>query len=139
MYRRVLIGFDGSPASKEALRAGAEIAAAMQGEATILIVASVGHGETEEDRQVAFEQEIAPLRALALEVLEILPKGLTDVSIKATSGDDPAAALSRYATEHAFDLLVVGRHGRDRASHAGLGRMTKRLAETTPIPLLLVE
>jgi nucleotide-binding universal stress UspA family protein len=139
MYGRVLIGFDGSPASKEAVRAGIEVATATDGEATILIVASAEHGETKEDRRIAFEQTIVTLRASALEELDRLPKGRATAAIQVASGDDPAEVVAAYAREHAFDLLVVGRHGLDRASHAGLGRMTRRLAETAPIHLLLVE
>ena len=65
MFRRILVGFDGSRDAREALRTGIAMASAAKGEVAVLIVVSASHGETDEDRRAAFEAESAPLRASA--------------------------------------------------------------------------
>jgi nucleotide-binding universal stress UspA family protein len=138
VFRRILVGFDGSRDAREALRAGAALALIAGGEVTAAIVVSHSHGETEEERRAAFESESAPLRAAAERDLAAATRSKISSSIHVLSGDHPAAALSRYASEHGFDLLVMGRHGRERAAHGGLGRIARELAEKALCPLLLV-
>jgi nucleotide-binding universal stress UspA family protein len=138
MFRRILVGFDGSRNAREALRAGVALASIAGGEVTAAIVVSNSHGETEEDRRAAFESESAPLRAAAERDLAAAPRGKTTSSVHVLGGDHPAASLSGYASEHGFDLLVIGRHGRERAAHGGLGRIARELAEKAHCPLLLV-
>jgi nucleotide-binding universal stress UspA family protein len=136
VFRRILVGFDGSRDASEALRAGITLAAAAHGEVTVLIVVSSGHGETNEDRQRAFETEAASLRAAAEH--ELRGSISTTTVVQVMAGDRPADSLASYAEERGFDLLVVGRHGRERASHGGLGRMARELAEKARCPVLLV-
>ena len=135
MFRRILVGFDGSRDAHHALRAGITLASAAQGEVVVVIVVSASHGETDEDRRHAFEAEAAPLRAA---VEDELRRTDAATGVHVTAGDRPAQTLSAYAEERGFDLLVVGRHGRERASHGGLGRMARELAEKASCPLLLV-
>jgi nucleotide-binding universal stress UspA family protein len=138
VFRRILVGFDGSRGAREALRTGIAMASAAQGEVATLIVVSATHGETEDDRHAAFLAEAAPLRAAAEHELRgLVRKGAGD-GIEVVPGDRPAVALSSYAEERGFDLIVVGRHGRQRATHGGLGRVATELAEKARCPLLLV-
>jgi nucleotide-binding universal stress UspA family protein len=137
MFRRILVGFDGSNGAREALRAGITMAVTAGGEVAVLVVLSPGHGESEEDRKASFEAEAEALRATAEQELRT-HRGDSRRFVHVTAGERPAAALSHYAAEHGFDLLVVGRHGRDRAVRRGLGSVARTLAETSPCPLLLV-
>jgi nucleotide-binding universal stress UspA family protein len=138
VFRRILVGFDGSRDAREALRTGIAMASAAQGEAVVLIVVSVSHGETDEDRRAAFEAESAPLRASAEHELQAAIRSHAADSAHVVPGDRPADVLSSYVEERGFDLLVVGRHGRERAAHRGLGRVARDLAEKARYPLLLV-
>jgi nucleotide-binding universal stress UspA family protein len=137
MFRRILVGFDGSKGAHQALRAGITLAAAADGEVAVLIVLSTGHGESEEDRKASFDAEAEALRATAEHEL-LTRRGEPRHFVHVIAGERPAAALALYAAEHGFDLLVVGRHGRDRAVRRGLGSVARALAETSPCPLLLV-
>ena len=137
MFRRILVGFDGSRDAREALRTGIAMASAAKGEVAVLIVVSISHGETDEDRRAAFEAESAPLRASAELELQAIRSDTTG-SAHVVPGDRPADVLSSYVEERGFDLLVVGRHGRERAAHGGLGRVARDLAEKARYPLLLV-
>jgi len=138
VFRRILVGFDGSRDAREALRAGRMLAALADGEVTVVIVVSASHGETDEDRRRAYEAEAAPLRAAAEHELHSTPGIDSAGQVHVATGDHPAEVLASYAEERGFDVLVVGRHGRERASHGGLGRMARELAEKALCPLLLV-
>lgn len=138
VFRRILVGFDGSQDARQALRAGVALASVAGGEVTVLVVVSGSHGETEEDRRAAFEAEAAPLRTAAERELAAAGPGATGTPVHVLTGDHPAVALSAYAEERGFDLLVVGRHGRERAAHRGPGRVARELAEKARCPLLLV-
>ena len=52
--------------------------------------------------------------------------------------DDPAAALGQYADQHGFDLLVVGRHGLDRAGTPAAGGVTEYQVRHSRCPVLVV-
>jgi nucleotide-binding universal stress UspA family protein len=138
MFRRILVGFDGSSDAREALRTGVVMASAAEGETTVLIVIPSTHGETPEDRREAFEAEATPIRTAAEHELTLACRHATPIIIRTVTGDHAAEVLARYVQEHGFDLLVVGRHGRERAAHRGLGRMAHELAQKAPCPLLLV-
>ncbi len=138
MLRRVLVGFDGSRDALEALRVGAALAADAGGELAVALVVSASHGETDEDREAAFRSDSEPLRAAAERALETAVSPALERSVSVLVGDHPATALSSYAERRGFDVLVVGRHGRERAGHAGLGRVARELADKARCPLLLV-
>jgi nucleotide-binding universal stress UspA family protein len=139
MFRRILVGFDGSHCACEALRCAAGIASSAAGEATAVIVVPASHGETEEDRRSAFESEAGALRQMAEEILHRLRTARDfDWTVEAVSADQPGDALTRYMREHGYDVLVLGRHGRERVTHAGLGRVAQELAAKASFPLLLV-
>jgi nucleotide-binding universal stress UspA family protein len=138
VFRRILVGFDGSRDAREALRTGIAMASAAQGEVAVLIVASASHGETDEDRRAAFDAESAPLRSSAEHELQAAIRSAATGSVHAVAGDRPADVLSSYVDERGFDLLVVGRHGRERAAHRGLGRVARDLAERARCPVLLI-
>jgi nucleotide-binding universal stress UspA family protein len=139
MFRRILVGFDGSHCAREALRCAVGLASSAAGEATALIVIPSSHGETEDDRRRAFETEAGALRATAEEDLRRLPVAENVAwTVEAVSADHPGETLARYVREHGYDVLVLGRHGRERMSHAGLGRVAHELAGKAAFPLLLV-
>ena len=138
MFRRILVGFDGSASSLQALRTALQIAAMASGEAAVLIAISEPHGETEEDRIASFEADARPLQVMAQQEFDAVQGGQASTSLHVVSAGDPAKALMTFAESHGYDLLVVGRHGREQAMHGGLGLVARELADAAPFPLLLV-
>ena len=134
MFRRVLVGFDGSPGAERAVRAGLEIGA----EVVAVSVIPKRQVETEEDERAAFQSEAQPLKAQA----ELFRGEAEELGVayrfEAIAGWHPAEMLAELVEERGFDLLVVGRHGRQRATHPGMGRETRQLVEQTSFPLLVV-
>lgn len=138
MFRRILVGFDGSTSSLQALRVAIGMALQASGEASVLIVIPAAHGETEQDRIASFEADAQPLQTIVRqELAEAESKGLT-TSVHAISSEHPAKALSSYASTHGYDLIAIGRHGRESAMHGGLGKVARELSDSAPCPLLLV-
>lgn len=138
MFRRVLVGFDGSASSLQALRVALGVATHGSGEATVLIVIPPTHGETEADRIASFDDDARSLQAMAQQELDAARGEDLTTSLHVVSAEHPAKTLASYAEAHGYDLLVVGRHGRERAMHGGLGKVARELADASPCPLLLV-
>jgi nucleotide-binding universal stress UspA family protein len=48
------------------------------------------------------------------------------------------SGLAARSTEHAFDLLVLGRHGYEGILHPKLGHVAHAVARASRVPVLLV-
>ena len=139
MFRRILVGFDGSQDAREALREGAELASVCQGEISVVMVISVAHGETEEERQAAFDREAGSLQELVERELEaVMKRHSATSSMHVVASDRPDQALSDYALRHGYDVVVLGRHSRQRAMHGGLGRVAASISQHSALPVLLI-
>ena len=60
------------------------------------------------------------------------------IDLHVEEGRHAARSLCAYATEHAFDLLVLGRHGDGGVLHPRFGHVAKAAAMASPVPVLLV-
>jgi nucleotide-binding universal stress UspA family protein len=139
-FRRVLVGWDASPDSVTALKVAAAVARSAHGEVIALAVlpAPPPHeawgdheGEVSAGARhvyVAFESARASLAAISE----------AQVRLHTEEGRHVARSLCAYATEHAFDLLVLGRHGYEGILHPKLGHVAHAVARASRVPVLLV-
>jgi nucleotide-binding universal stress UspA family protein len=136
VFRRILVGFDGSTEARHALRMAIALAADLHGDVhALLVVRSPAHAETPEGQSRAADAE-----------RENLSRGLSDVSNQTqwevttdiVFADDPAEAIAQHAAEHGFDLIVVGVHGREQMTHRGIGHSLEALLRHHPCPVLVV-
>jgi nucleotide-binding universal stress UspA family protein len=138
MFRRVLVGWDGSAGAGRALSAAVDLAAALGAEIVVLaVVPSPAHTKTTESR--AAELDAAHRRmgeALADFRHDSAAAGVAIVDA-VVAASDPGDALVAHAHEHGFDLLVVGRHG-TAAVHPGVGKVTERVVRHATLPVLVV-
>ncbi|MDA8399239.1 MAG: universal stress protein [Actinomycetota bacterium] len=138
MFRRVLVGFDGSTDAQRALRAALALAADLEGEAhVLLVVRPPAHAETPEERDRAAEAEKENL-SRGLAGIQTQTQHRSAVSAEVVYADEPARALATYAEEHGFDLVVVGGHGREQMTHRGIGQSVEALLRHHPCPVLVV-
>ena len=138
VFRRILVGYDGSAEAQHALRVGSALAADLHGETHVLLVVRPGaHAETPEERERALTAEHTNL-SKGLSSLQTQTQRSWDVTTGAVYADDPAQAIAAYAEEHGFDLVVVGGHGREQSTHRGLGRSLEALLRHHPCPVLVV-
>jgi len=134
-FRRVLVAWDGSPDSVAALTAAAALVGGGAGHVVALTVlperahveGSQAPGEADRLRQ-NFARARAALQATSR----------ARIDLHTEAGRQVARSLCGYATEHGFDLLVLGRHGDGGLLHPRLGRVAEEAAKASEVPVLLV-
>ncbi|MDA8076864.1 MAG: universal stress protein [Actinomycetota bacterium] len=136
-FRRILVGYDGSKAAQDALRAAVALAEEIDGDVRVLLVARPpAHVETPEELASTASAERDNL-SQGLEAL--LRPGLGGApETRVVFADDPARAIAEHAEMHGFDLVVVGRHGREQATHRGIGQTLGSLVRHHSCPVLVV-
>jgi nucleotide-binding universal stress UspA family protein len=137
-FPSVLVGFDGSADSVEALRVG--VALAGHGVVALSIVRPAGGYEPHENEA----EPGSVIRARAWDHLVRIRRELDSADIEmhaevVVSDKDAATVLAEYASDHAFALVVLGRHG-DGVLHrqSRLGRVADLAARASSRPVLLV-
>lgn len=143
MYRRILIGVDGSPFALKAARHGLGLAKALSAEATALIVTptwssialseiAVGHFEHEWDRRSAEYAETC------LSKVREIAAGLgTACETTHAKSAHPYAAILAAARDRRCDLVVVGSHGRRGIESIVLGSEASKLLVHSHLPVLV--
>jgi nucleotide-binding universal stress UspA family protein len=140
-FRRVLVGFDGSPDAAEALRVGAALIGHDGGHVVALSV--VRHALRAEGAEGA---EGSALRERAEALFNELRRGQSSDSgirmsvqvVFSADRDNPGQVVTDYAAEHGFDILVLGRHGDGTRRRSRLGRVADTAAQGCPVPVLLL-
>jgi nucleotide-binding universal stress UspA family protein len=139
VFRRVLVGYDGSAGSRAALRSGLRLVADSGG---VLIVLTVQHhlprygatlGEVDEEREV----EAARARRLANAIQAEAAEHEATVETRTEVGH-PAQELVRTAKSIDADLIVLGHSGHSAAWGGLLGGVTDRVSHHAPCSVLIV-
>ena len=138
--QKILVPFDGSEQSNEAIAYAADIA--RRYEASIMIM-YVDHPltyalppgydlpsrELLERIQASIEREVArhlDVTARALRVQTLVQRG------------DPVTEILRCATNDGYQLIVMGTHRRTALARAVLGSVTETIVRHAPCPVLAV-
>lgn len=139
-FRRVLVAWDGSPDSVAALTTAAALVSDGSGHVVALTVlaerAHVEPGGSQADAEAGDPGRLRQDFARARAALQATSRARIDLHTAA--GRQVARSLCGYATEHGFDLLVLGRHGDGGIRHPRLGRVAAEAAKSSEIPVLLV-
>ena len=139
-FRQVLVGWDGSPDSVAALRTAAAIVGDGPGRVIALaVLPSPPHQEAGRDQAAteaagshhAYQTFQATRSAIAA-------ASRARISLHTEEGRHAARCLCDHATDHGFDLLVLGRHGDGGILHPKLGHVAEAAARASRIPVLLV-
>ena len=147
MAQPIVVGYDGSACSRDALAAAVDIAAgATDGEVVVVYCHEIPAGLSCEldpacaaakelrDFERHIEQDIEPVLAEAAEYARV--RGVRAETLVAW--DDCVAALERVALEHGAAAIVVGSHG-EGAVGALLHRSPcYRLVHSSPLPVMIV-
>ena len=131
---KIVVGYDGSEASKRALERAARF---YRGDPVTVVSVhevhvSAGRGparvdeteKAERDRELA--EAAAILRAHGAEARQVHGHG------------DPARAIAEEAEATGADLIVVGTHGRGAFGRAMLGSVSTKLVHQAPCDVLVV-
>jgi nucleotide-binding universal stress UspA family protein len=139
-FRQVLVGWDASPDSVTALKAAAAVAGGARARVVAFAVLPVSPPrEAPEDDEGELSAGIRHLKETFESALaSIAGTPGTEIRLHTEEGRDVAGMLCAYANEHAFDLLVLGRHGDEGILRPKLGHVAHAVARTSRIPVLLV-
>lgn len=138
VFRRILVGFDGSSEAQHALHMAVALAADLHGEVhVLLVVRPPAHAETPEQVASAAEAERENL-SQGLSGIRNQTQGKWEITTHVVLADDPAKAIAEHVEEHGFDLVVVGDHGREKMTHRGIGHSLEALLRNHPCPVLVV-
>ena len=136
MYKKILVGYDGSDAARKALDTAAGLAAQHGAELYVLAVARPPEVADDVETEAVIENS----RQYHRRMLADLKAGLTAKKVKAhfeVAVGHPAEQIIYHADKHAVDLIVVGDRGRSKFSRLLLGSISKQVAEHADRPVLL--
>ncbi len=139
-FRRVLVGWDGSPDSVAALRTGAAMVSGGPGHVVALaVLAAPPHPEADRDQA----GEVSASTRRATEIFEqtraaIAANSAVRITLQTAESRQVARSICDYATEHGFDLLVLGRHGGGGVLHPKLGHVAEAAIRASQIPVLVL-
>ncbi|AFZ70565.1 universal stress protein UspA-like protein [Caldisphaera lagunensis DSM 15908] len=141
MYKKILVGYDGSEGGERALSKAVELGKVLNSEICLITVvppASAIVGEI-----------VSPDVINSAAIIDSTKKKLSEISNKLLSegfnakyevlSGDPADAILNYAETHNCDLIVLGRRRLSRFERLILGSVTSKVAgKTTKADVLVV-
>lgn len=137
-FRRVLVGWDGSADSIEALSAAASIAGGGGGHVVALAVLTRAPGAEVADEGMSARVAISRLADEHFDQARLTAPDGVRMSLQIVENEKIGRTVCGYATEHGFDLLVVGRHGDGGVLHPRLGRVAEAAVRGCAVPVLLM-
>lgn len=138
MYRRVLLCYDGSRESRDALRQGGDLVATLRCETHVLLVSNVVYRAAAHSVAVEtlFEAERSACDATLKEGLEWLRQQGVDATPHVVMGS-PIAVIPRVARELNVDLIVVGHVPRTRVARWWAGSENASLLDQVHCSVLI--
>lgn len=141
MYKRILVGYDGSEGGERALNKAVELAKAFGSELCLLTVVPPS--------SMAFGEIVVPDAVNLSLIIESSRKRLSEVSSRLASQGfkvrfdvltgDPGDTIVSYADVNECDLIVLGRRRLSRLERLVLGSVTHKVAgKTTKADVLVV-
>jgi len=137
MYRKILVGYDGSAAGRKAFDAALDLAAKHGAELYVVSVAR----PSEVGDDVETEAVIEHSRQYHRRLLAELKTSVATKGVKAhyeVAVGHPAEQIIYHADQRNADLIVVGGRGRSKFSRLLLGSVSKQVTEHAGRPVLVV-
>ncbi len=138
MYSKILVGFDGSPGSVEALKTAVGLAGLSDASVTALWIHAPlprfagGAGEVKAEREAAE----AFFKKLQQRVRQIEQEHDLPITLEQQSGN-PSQTLVNTAKRGRYDLIVMGHSGHSRLWGHLLGHNTDRVSENARCDVLI--
>jgi nucleotide-binding universal stress UspA family protein len=137
MFKRIIVGTDGSASASKAVEEAAELAGAFDAELLIIHAYPPAHSDSAE----AFgAREAFPGEQVGQTILEDAQKrfgGKARVRTVLTEGD-PAESLVDLAEKEDADVIIVGNKGMNEATRFLLGNVPNKVSHHSPTNVLIV-
>jgi nucleotide-binding universal stress UspA family protein len=140
-FRRALVAWDGSADAVAALRAAAAIVGSRTGHVVALsVIPASSPAEVGDDRRGGEPTSQAQRIQATFEATRaaLAKTSAVRIDLHTAHARQVAGSICDYATEHGFDLLVIGRHGEGGLMHPKLGHIAESAVRSCRIPVLLV-
>ena len=145
MFKKILVGVDGSRQSNRAVEAAAELAQRYEASVWLLhvirnlslppeILDMIARGEVTASRMELLQDSAEIILENARE--KFTQAGVSDVTTEYRIGN-PAATLVAYAEEKGVNLIIIGKRGISSDVDM-LGGVARKLVNITPISCLIV-
>jgi nucleotide-binding universal stress UspA family protein len=142
-FNKILVPIDYSTHAEEAVRTAVELAKRYSASITLvnvyepidrLVPEAYWVITPEQERRVlaAFEERLGKSEK------QVRDLGVSSVSTQLLEGE-PALRIVDYARDNAFDLIVMGTHGRRGVKHLLLGSVAERVLRTASCAVLVVK
>lgn len=139
MYRRLMVGFDGSEASRRALAEALNLAREAGAEVTVLYVQERVPRYSDDPSEVTEEHEAIEHHATQLkgEAERIAAGAGVSARVRIATGNAPRL-LCDVARQEGADLLIIGHKGRSGLWGAVLGGTADKVVDHAPCSVLVV-
>jgi len=148
MYKRILIGVDGSPESMKALRDAVRLAKILDATVDLLFVippriyAQCAEQDVVVHQQNGTAQRISMLQMEENELFDAI-KALSseeayEVAIHTRVGD-AVEGLIEFSQSHGNDLIIVGSSGKGMAGRLILGSVSTGVVHQSQVPVLVIK
>ena len=139
MYKRILVGYDGSEGSKHALEHAIHLAKELGAGLTALWVrGSLPHyPETVDEVEEEKESATHFLQAITKDLIAYSKMHGVEIQAESKTGH-PAKTIADYAKENNFDLIVLGHRGHSGLWGSLLGHTTDKVSENAHCSVLIV-
>ena len=139
MYRRILLGTDGSPESRRATAAVASFARALDAKVMVAAAAFERTARVTEWDFTPVETEIPVDKAAKWARDEVAWLAEHGIAAEHTVLDGPPAeALAKLAAEAPYDMVVVGHRGRGSGHIPVRGSVATALPDLVHCPVMIV-
>ena len=137
MYRKILVGYDGSEAGRKAFDTALELAAKDGAELYVLSVARLPDVADDVETEAVIENSRNYHRHMLAELKSAVAVKGVKVHFEVTAGH-PAEQIIYDADRHEVDLIVVGDRGRSKFARLLLGSVSKQVVQYAGRPVLVV-
>jgi nucleotide-binding universal stress UspA family protein len=137
MYKKILVGYDGSEAGKKAFETGLELAAKHGAELYVIAVCRPPEIADEVETEAVIENS----RRYHAEMLDELKPVVAAKGVRGhfeVAVGHPAEQIIYDADRHAADLIVVGDRGRSKFTRWLLGSVSKQVVQYAERAVLVV-
>jgi universal stress protein A len=140
-FRKILVPTDFSETAETALYYAVQLARQFEGVLHVLHVCEnpmqlAGWPLLASGPAPEVGEEAAALRAQLKTLLESEDASRVKTEVHVILGQPTGQAISRYAAQHEFELIVMGTHGRGPFTHALMGSVAEKVVRSAPCPVL---
>jgi len=137
MYRKILVGYDGSEAGAKAFNTALELAGQHGAELYVLSVARPPDIGDEVETEAVVENSREYHRKLLEPLRQTVAKARLNGRFEVVVGH-PAEQIIYHADRNGVDLIVVGDRGRSKFARLLLGSVSRQVVEHADRPVLVV-